>query len=321
MPDFHLRPGDTVDRMELHARYGGKTKGTIAPSRVTASVFLFSTPETGPATHYSDRWIRYRGETRYLFVGEGLVADHRMSHGNLQVANHHADGRALRLFIGSRGEVTYVGKFEVDPDLPAAPLDAPDQNRAARRVIGFPLRPVNDVEPSGRIDDLDAGPAPTDLDPADIAAFDSDTPSRPTAVHTTEGELVKRYRSWAYALGRDPRPYRLPPEPGELRVTFVDLYDPDAGTVVEATGTAARQAIRAAIGKLADVADRLQPHATAVLLPSAPGDATVRLLHAAGHDVIYENDTGEFDHLRADPDGAFVVHDQAPADAGETAPS
>jgi len=79
-----------------------------------------------------------------------------MRAGNLAIARHHEEGRALRVFRGVRGEVEYVGEFEVDADNPFYRSDAPGRDGLVREVIVFRLRPLNVTAPhlQSKIDQL-----------------------------------------------------------------------------------------------------------------------------------------------------------------------
>ncbi len=79
-----------------------------------------------------------------------------MTKGNLAVRNHLADGRALRVFQGARGEVQYLGEFVLDEDEPYDLATAPSTGGGPmRQVIRFHLRPVTrpaalpDTQPLG----------------------------------------------------------------------------------------------------------------------------------------------------------------------------
>ena len=62
----------------------------------------------------------------FHYSGEGQYGDQRMLSGNASILNHQAEGRALRVFQGARGLVTYVGEFVVDSDDPSYEADAPE---------------------------------------------------------------------------------------------------------------------------------------------------------------------------------------------------
>ena len=83
--------------------------------------------------------------------------------------------------------------------------------------------------------------------------------------------------------------------PGEARPLFTDLYDASLDMLVEAKGTVERNAIRMAIGQLADykrfVSDG-NPRHIAVLLPSEPRKDLCDLLASQGIDLIFMSQTG-----------------------------
>lgn len=137
---WHLRPGDTIARPALHARYGGSARTDISPSKTTRNVFLFSDPGSErPGDH--DSWDDETGTFRYR--GEGNKGDQSLEKGNLAVLDHVAERRTLRLFEGVEGRVTYAGAFTVDPEAPYETVQAPDPaSGAPRQVLVFRLLPV-----------------------------------------------------------------------------------------------------------------------------------------------------------------------------------
>lgn len=139
--EWDLQPGDRIRRTALHDRYGGSRQGGISPSRRSPNIFIFTDPGTGLQHGYRDRWQ----EGVLYYAGEGQTGSQQMAHGNLQVLNHQQDDRALRVFEGARGEVTYIGRFELG-DPPYKHVKAPESGNPSRmrRVIMFELQPQGD---------------------------------------------------------------------------------------------------------------------------------------------------------------------------------
>jgi hypothetical protein len=138
---WSLDPGDEIKRTDLHRRYGGAGQGGIEPSAKTPNVLIFSDLRAGEAYGYKyDRW-----ETGvFHFTGDGQVGDQEFRWGNRAIINHRKDGRALRVFQGARGMVTYVGEFDLAAD-PYYYAVATDRLGNKRRVIVFRLVPVGAV--------------------------------------------------------------------------------------------------------------------------------------------------------------------------------
>jgi len=134
-----LEPGDTIRRTELHQRYGGAGQGGIEPSAKTKNVFIFSEPASGEKYGYIyDRWH----DGVFHFTGEGRAGDQVMKFGNRAILDHRKKGRALRVFEGASGTVTYQGEFELAAD-PFYMADAKGQfSERTRKVIVFRLVPV-----------------------------------------------------------------------------------------------------------------------------------------------------------------------------------
>ena len=135
-----LLPGDGIRRVDLHSRYGGGRQGGIAPSRRSPNVLIFSEAASGEQHGYYDEW-----DTAGIFhyTGEGQRGDQRLVAGNRMILDHFEQGRALRLFEGARGTVTYLGEFELADDEPYYWMRAPETaGGPLRQVVRFRLRPV-----------------------------------------------------------------------------------------------------------------------------------------------------------------------------------
>ena len=75
-------------------------------------------------------------------VQAGQYGDQQMKSGNAAILNHEAEGRALRVFMGARGAVTYEDEFELDAAEPWYETEAQETgNGPIRKVIVFRLRP------------------------------------------------------------------------------------------------------------------------------------------------------------------------------------
>jgi hypothetical protein len=118
--------------------------------------------------------------------------------------------------------------------------------------------------------------------------------AEPYEAERREQKLVIALETHLRDLGHDISRQRILP-PGEVRPLFTDLYDQTTGTLVEAKGTVERNAIRMAIGQLADYRrfiDGGQPNHLAVLLPNEPRSDLCQLLISQEIDWIYPNDLG-----------------------------
>jgi hypothetical protein len=110
-----LSPGEAIRRVDLHAAYGGRRQGGIAPSARTPNVLIFSDPASGEQHGYFDGW---HDDGFFHYTGEGQRGDQQMRAGNAAILNHVRDGRALRVFDGAGGVVTYMDEFERADDDP-----------------------------------------------------------------------------------------------------------------------------------------------------------------------------------------------------------
>ena len=222
-----------------------------------------------------------------------------MKSGNAAIFKHKSDGRALRIFRGARGTVTYEGEFELDDVEPFQRADAPETGDGPlREVIVFRLRPkdVEPPEPTSKLTEILAGPARVDV-PIELQETEKAyvNPSRePYEAERREQKLVLALESHLLALGHTVTRQRLLPS-GEARPIITDLFDGTTGTLVEAKGSVERNAIRMAIGQLCDyrrffAAGELQ--FVAALFPTEPRADLCNLLSEQGIIVIYPTETG-----------------------------
>jgi hypothetical protein len=122
-------------RRQIHDRFGGSRQGGIAPCRRSPNILIFSDPEVGEHFGYDDHW---EGDV-FHYVGHGQRGDQEMTRGNLAILQHRERGLDLRVFQGVRGEIRYVGRFELDVP-PTYLADAPGMDGRPRKVIVFRLR-------------------------------------------------------------------------------------------------------------------------------------------------------------------------------------
>jgi hypothetical protein len=214
-----------------------------------------------------------------------------MKSGNAAILNHASAGRALRLFVGAKGQIAYEGEFELAPDPPFYTTDAPEtRNGPIRSVIVFRLRPL----------DVRAKPSSSKLDSLGQAGI-QDVPVEQQWTEKTfvapsqevyeaerrEQALVLAYRDHLLSQGHAVSRLKILP-PGEAKPLFSDLIDRTTNTLFEAKGTVERGAIRMAIGQLLDYRRFLTPSPRlAVLLPSRPRADLEELLHSAGVALVW----------------------------------
>jgi hypothetical protein len=294
--EWDLVPGQEVLRTALHEKFGGRTQGGIGPSKQTPNVLIFSDPKAGEPHGYYDGW---QSDGCFHYTGEGQRGDQQMMSGNAAIANHFTDGRALRVFEGARGTVTYVDEFEIDSTEPFYRTDAPETGDGPlREVIVFRLRPknVDPKEPKSRLAEVLAGPTKTDV-PIEQQQTEKAyvAPSNePYEAERREQTLVLALEQHLSRLGHKVSRNRILP-PGEARPLFTDLYDATLDMLVEAKGTVERNAIRMAIGQLADYKRFVSggnPRHVALLVPREPRRDLCDLLANQGIDLIYKSQNG-----------------------------
>lgn len=288
--EWTLKPGDQIERKKLHAMFGGRTQGGIGPSAKTPNVFIFTDPVAGERHGYYDDWMP---DGRFHYSGEGQYGDQRMLSGNASILNHQAEGRALRVFQGARGTVTYRGEFAVDGENPWYSADAPETNDGPlRKVIVFRLKPVDTIPQApttklGRL--LDA--EPNQVDELPLERNETETafvnPNRePYEADRREARLVREFAEYLTTHGHPSGRQRILP-PGESRPLFTDLHSKTLSLLVEAKGSVTRESVRMAIGQLADYGRFVDHTVRAILLPSAPREDLLALAKTQGCAVIW----------------------------------
>ncbi|MFG3147211.1 restriction endonuclease [Streptomyces sp. NPDC048243] len=302
---WDLVPGERVARKALHEKYGGRAQGGIGPSAKTSNVMLFSDPVAGERHGYYDGW---HGDGRFHYTGEGQRGDQEMVQGNGAILKHAQEGRALRVFQGARGIVTYTGEFVLDPEHPWYEADAPETDGGPiRKVVVFRLRPVDTaVQPAdsrlARLIDAateQVRPIPIEQQLTEKTFID---PNRePYTAERRESVLVNEFADFLRTKGHVVYRHQIVPI-GESRPLFTDLYDQSLNLLVEAKGSATRESIRMAIGQLTDYGRFLPGAVRAILLPAEPRADLRALVASAGCIVICPRGRG---YATSDPD--FLV--------------
>jgi hypothetical protein len=290
--DWTLEPGDRIVRKDLQAQFGGRPQGGIGPSSRSPNIMLFTDPTTGHQHGYFDGWNAEDGT--YSYYGEGQVGDQRMISGNAAVLRHVEEGRSLRLFQGSRGEVEYLGEWAVDEKQPFYETEAPDREGQTRKVIVFKLRPVGDFKIPAQTSMSDADQTSVEVVPVEEqyteAAF-VDPSHEPYEAERREAKLVRALRDHLVMHGHDVGRLKIIPE-GEAKPLFADLFDKTYNALVEAKGSVSREAIRMALGQLLDYG-RFQPSATRIILvPERPRQDLLDLADSASIRVMWPSRNG-----------------------------
>ncbi|WP_432105745.1 restriction endonuclease [Streptomyces sp. bgisy091] len=292
---WQLKPGDQIERKALHSTFGGRTQGGIGPSAKTPNVFVFTDPVAGEKHGYYDDWMP---DGRFHYSGEGQYGDQRMISGNASILNHQAEGRALRVFQGARGTVTYRGEFTVDQENPWYSADAPETNDGPlRKVIVFRLNPVDTApqEPATKLGRLLVS-HPNQVDDLPLERNESETTfvnpnQEPYEADRKEARLVKAFADYLTSNGHQSGRQRILP-PGESRPLFTDLHAKGLGLLIEAKGSVTRENIRMAIGQLADYSRFVDHTICAILLPSEPREDLLALAKTQDCAVIWPEGKG-----------------------------
>ncbi|MFC9975231.1 hypothetical protein ACFVH6_30485 [Spirillospora sp. NPDC127200] len=131
---WHLEPGETIRRVDLHDKYGGSRQGGICPSQKTPNIHIFTDEGTGHQHGYFDRWFE---DGTFRYTGEGQKGNQVFTKGNKAIRDHRQTGHHLRLFQGSRGTVRYVGEFVLDAETPTSTGRAPETGGGPEREVIF----------------------------------------------------------------------------------------------------------------------------------------------------------------------------------------
>lgn len=134
-----FQTGRVYDRKtEINGPFGGSWQSGIAPSNVSAAIFLF-TGESGAQYGYSDSdGFDSDGGAIFSYTGEGQIGDMEFTAGNRAVLEHGKDGRALHLFrsLGKGKGQRYLGEFVYASHRLE---EGPDKNGNLRQLIIFQL--------------------------------------------------------------------------------------------------------------------------------------------------------------------------------------
>lgn len=287
-----LAPGETLRRTELHAQYGGRRQGGISPSKVSSNVFLITDPDRGERHGYV--YDGPRDDGYFHYTGEGQHGDQVMTQGNRAIRDHQSEGRDLQLFRAAATELTYIGSYAYVDHYYA---DAPETNQGPlRSVIVFRLEELQGISPGfnrSRLDRLSLDPVseiPVEQSITESTLIEGDR--EPYTAERREQKLVQEFLASLEGRGHEVCRLQFRP-PGEPAPTFCDLYDKTTNILYEAKGTVARQAIRMAIGQLADYVRLVDPAPRkALLVPQQPRDDLCSLLAQEKIEIVWRSDEG-----------------------------
>jgi hypothetical protein len=162
--------------------------------------------------------------------------------------------------------------------------DPSERERLAREArsrlsSGVPARPIQ-LEP--------AAAALVDAERMMTAETEATLPATTKRIIRKEAQLVRRYIAWLDPDASRLKGVLIPCGSCTLRA---DLYDRKRNLLIEAKAESSREHIRYAIGQLLDYQRSIAPQPNlAVLLPCAPSNEMLDLLHGLSIMVIYEDD-------------------------------
>lgn len=285
---WQLTTTEKIERKILHEKFGGRTQGGIGPSKSSPNVFVFTDSVAGAKHGYIDGW----GDDGFFhYTGEGQRGDQVMKSGNASIFRHKQEGRALRLFDGVRGIVTYMGEFEIDDLQPFYFTDAPETSGGpVRQVIVFRLRPISkELKGTPTIEVvLSTDPVFKDVP---LEGYFTERmvvePSRePYEADRKEAELVRQFADYVRTMGLHIVRRRIFPI-NEAKPIFTDIFIPDKNLLIEAKGTVERGSVRMAIGQLADYRRFFIDASCAILVPSKPREDLLNLCDSQSVSVFW----------------------------------
>jgi hypothetical protein len=248
---------------------------------------IFTDPVAGEKHGYYDGWMP---DGLFHYSGEGQYGDQRMLSGNASILNHEAEGRALRVFQGARGNVTYLGRFTVQGWYEA---DAPETGDGPlRKVIVFKLNPVDTParRPGTKLGRLLADQRETvteiDIERLETEKTFVDPNREPYEAERRESKLVLDFSAYLRTQGYQVSRQRILPM-DETRPLLTDLYVPDLDLLIEAKGSVTRENIRMAVGQLIDYNRFVGAKHVAILVPSEPRPDLRQLAEAAALAIIW----------------------------------
>jgi hypothetical protein len=141
-PIWDIPIGAALPRKEIHDRFGGVREGGISPVLdKSKNIMIFSHPRANAENGYEpDVWL---DDDTFLYCGEGPSGDQQMVRYNKSVLQHAEKDKILRVFDGTRGEVTYKGAFALDAEIPWLHKDSIGFDGNPRKVIMFRMLRVN----------------------------------------------------------------------------------------------------------------------------------------------------------------------------------
>lgn len=212
IPEFNH--GQLYKRSDIHDRFGGSTQSGISPSRRSPAIFIF-TGESGEQYGYADAWDE-NGEV-FTYTGEGQLGDMKMRAGNLAIANHIEEGRALHLFkvvsekdarkenpdLVGRGYCRYVGEMQCAGVIEGV---GPDKLKVDRKILQFQLVRVTslDDESSPKLTDVSELPPSASLSLSDlrVRALEASSPHKGAHRNAKRSIYIRAKQVVEYALAR-----------------------------------------------------------------------------------------------------------------------
>ncbi len=287
---WDLQIGDEIRRTELHKTFGGRNQGGVGPSAQSRNVLIFSDPASGEQHGYRDGWA---DDGTFHYTGEGQRGDQQFRQGNRAIRDHQPEGRALRVFKGASGTVTYVGQFELPERDPWYYDDAPETGDGPlRQVIIFRLVPINGIDSTGT-PTLASGPGRGEVRIAELEQHHTDTFERSPNNELLQGSrreqpLLLRYAEYLRSAGHVVGQHQYWPQ-DRGRALRCDAFDETSRTLIESKSSCGREAVRMAIGQLLDYARFERPPVVqlALLVPERPRPDLLELLRGVGIHVVY----------------------------------
>ncbi len=298
--EWTLLRGQTILRSNLHDRYSGIRQGGIAPSRKTKNIFLFTDDSSNMEHGYErDYWL---DDFTFYYCGDGQTGNQELSRRNLQVLNHVADGRKLRLFSPVSGKVTYLGELRIDDAEPFKMENGIGRDGNERKVVMFKLHRVIDaheeeLNSNGNSDSESefgqqykfANEASREVESSDYFMTDPNLLDRALQIHSITQNTVANW-----VMGE----MLIPQSPKSIKCDFDIAWESDFGRIVcevkSLTEVNEVHQFRFGLGQVLEYAQKL--NATPVLMFSRKPnqEELINAANKAGVAVLWPEILGKY---------------------------
>lgn len=286
-----------MTRAELNSRFGGGIQGGMLTPAGGRLMFLFADPVSGETYGYTtDGWANDE-HTRFSYTGEGAVGPQTVTKGkNRVLLDSLHTGREVHLFYAvdtipnARTRVhEYIGRFDLDRDVPWRPETTLDQRNEPRTAVVFNLVRRGGERLASERYQTEATRAPkvtiveeVPREASESLEFERSAIGSLTVIRR-EREFEDSLIEWLREAGKGVKRLRIHPA-GVVSPLFTDTWVPASRELFEVKGDATRYNIRMAIGQLLDYRRHISPPpaASVIVVPIRPSIDLIDLVASVG---------------------------------------